>query len=133
MIQSQQEQFQPEKAGFSRESRASWIGSKLAQSTGLPNDRLDSLHQRIWMRILQGELACSPPRDEMDQLAAHIVAVATIAETESAQGGPKAAIVAVMKASGNGVDPMLAQNFIRLASSPIFWMAMDSDRDSHSR
>ena len=132
MIQSQPEQFRPVKAGFSRESRSSWIGSKLAQSTGLPNDRLDGLHQRIWMRILQGELACNPPRDEMDQLAAHIVAIATLAESVATEGGPKAAICAVMKASGNGLDPLLAQNFIRLSSSPIFWMAMESDRDAHT-
>lgn len=126
MIHSQQEQFHTAKTGYSRESRASWIGSKLAQSTGLPVEQLDGLHHRIWMRILQGELATNPPRDEMDQLAAHIVAIATLAEAESALGGAKAAIAAVMKASGNDVDPMLAQNFIRLASSPIFWMAMDS-------
>ncbi len=126
MIHTQQEQFQTEKAGYSRESRASWIGSKLAQSTGLPVEQLDGLHHRIWMRILQGELACNPPRDEMDQVAAHIVAIATLAEAESALGGAKAAISAVMRASGDSVDPMLAQNFIRLASSPIFWMAMDS-------
>jgi hypothetical protein len=131
MIHTQQEQFQTEKAGYSRESRASWIGSKLAQSTGLAVEQLDGLHHRIWMRILQGELATNPPRDEMDQLAAHIVAIATLAEAESALGGAKAAIAAVMKASGNGVDPMLAQNFIRLASSPIFWMAMDSDGATH--
>lgn len=126
MIHTQQEQFQSEKTGYSRESRASWIGSKLAQSTGLPVEQLDGLHHRIWMRILQGELATNPPRDEMDQLATHIVAIATLAEAESALGGAKAAIAAVMRASGDTVDPMLAQNFIRLASSPIFWMAMDS-------
>lgn len=130
MIHIQQEQFQTEKTGYSRESRASWIGSKLAQSTGLPVEQLDGLHHRIWMRILQGELATNPPRDEMDQLAAHIVAIATLAEAESALGGAKAAIAAVMRASGVSVDPMLAQNFIRLASSPIFWTAMDPAGES---
>jgi hypothetical protein len=133
MIQSPQEQFDTSTAGYSRESRASWIGSKLAQSVGLPVERLDGLHHRIWMRILQGELATNPPRDEIDQLAGHIVAIATLAEAESALGGARAAISAVMRASGKGVDPMLAQNFIRLASSPIFWMAMDSDGASHPR
>lgn len=132
MIHSQQGQFQPETAGYSRESRASWIGSKLALSTGLPPERLDEIHHRIWMRILQGELARNPPRDELDQLAAHIVAIATLAESESALGGAKAAIAAVMRASGDSVDPMLAQNFIRLASSPIFWMAMDSGGEPRS-
>jgi hypothetical protein len=127
MIHSSQKQFQPEKTGYSRESRVSWIGSKLAQSTGLPTERLDGLHHRMWMRILQGDLACTPPRDEIDHLAANIVAVATCAEAASAQGGAKAAISAVMQAAGDGIDPLLAQNFIRLASSPIFWMALDSD------
>ena len=127
MIQSPQEQFHTETTGYSRESRVSWIGSKLAQSTGLPTERLDGLHHRIWMRILQGELASNPPKDEIDQLAAHIVAVATLAESSSAQGGAKAAIAAVMQASGADLDPLLAQNFLRLASSPIFWLAMDSD------
>jgi hypothetical protein len=128
MIHSPQEQFQPETTSYSRESRASWIGSKLAQSTGMSNDRLEGLHHRIWMRILQGELACTPPRDETDQLAAHIVAIATLAEAESALGGAKAAIAAVMKESGESLEPMLAQNFLRLAGSPVFWMAMESDK-----
>ena len=131
MIQAPQEQFHTETTGYSRESRAAWIGSKLAQSTGLPVERLDGLHHRMWMRILQGDIASNPPRDEMDQLAANIVAVATLAEAASAQGGAKAAIAAVMRASGNGIDPLLAQNFLRLASSPIFWMAMDSDGANH--
>ncbi len=127
MIHSPQEQFQPEHTGYSRESRASWIGSKLAQSTGLPTERLDGLHHRIWMRILQGDLARTPPRDEIDQLAAHIVAIATLAEAESALGGAKAAMAAVMRESGESLEPMLAQNFLCLAGSPVFWMAMESD------
>lgn len=127
MIHSLQEQFQPETTGYSRESRASWIGSKLAQTTGLPDEQLDGLHHRIWMRILQGDLASKPPRDEIDQLAAHIVAIATLAEAESALGGAKAAMAAVMQESGQSLDPLFAQNFVRLASSPIFWMALDSD------
>lgn len=126
MIHSSQEQFQPETTGYSRESRASWIGSKLAQSTGLPDEQLDELHHRIWMRILQGDLARTPPRDEIDQLAAHIVAIATLAEAESALGGAKAAMAAVMRESGDSLEPMLAQNFLRLAGSPVFWMAMES-------
>ena len=130
MIQSPQEQFHTETTAYSRESRVSWIGSKLAQSTGLPTERLDGLHHRIWMRILQGELASNPPKDEIDQLAAHIVAVATLAESSSALGGAKAAMAAVMKASGADLDPLLAQNFLRVASSPIFWMAMDSDGEA---
>lgn len=127
MIHSRQEEFQTHITDYSRESRISWIGSKLAQSTGLPADGLDGLHHRIWMRILQGELASNPPRDEIDQLAAHIVAIATLAECAFTQSGPEAAISAVMRASGDSVDPMLAQNFIRLAGSPIFWMTISTD------
>jgi hypothetical protein len=128
MIQSPQEQFRTEtgSTGYSRESRISWIGSKLAQSTGINIARLDEVHNCMWLRILQGDLANAAPKNEADQLAAEIVTLATLAEKAAATGGPQAAMAAVMRASGDGVDPLLAQNFLRLASSPIFWMAMDS-------
>jgi hypothetical protein len=127
MIQSPQEQFRTGSTGYSRESRVSWIGSKLAQSTGIDVSRLDEVHNCMWLRILQGDHAAAAPANEADQLAAQIVALAVLAERAAATGGPQAAIAAVMRASGNGVDPLLAQNFLRLASSSIFWMALGSD------
>jgi hypothetical protein len=124
MIQSPQEQFHTGTTAYSRESRVSWIGSKLAQSTGLAADQLDEVHNRIWMWILEGELAAKEPRSEANQLAFHIVALATLAERAAANSGPQAAMSAVMRASEHEIDPLLAQNFVRLASSPIFWMAL---------
>ena len=126
MIQSPQEQFRTGTTGYSRESRASWIGSKLAQSTGLDETRLDEVHNRMWMRILQADLSNSAPSNEADQLALQIVKLALMAEKADASGGPKEAMAVVMRASGEEVDPLLAQNFLRLAASPIFWMALGS-------
>jgi hypothetical protein len=133
MIQLPQEQFQRDDSGYSTESRIGWIGSKLAQSTGIDVERMNTVHDRIWMRILQGNPANADPADEADQLAEKIVGVATLAEKAAADGGPQAAMVAVMRASGDSIDPLLAQNFLRLASSPIFWMAMDSAGDTSAR
>lgn len=128
MIHASQEQFQdkPKTVGYSRESRASWIGSKLAQTTGLGFDQLDSVHNYMWLRILQSNSAAPIADNEADHLAMHIVKLALLAENAAADGGPKAAMSAVMQASGTEVDPLLAQNFLRLASSSIFWMALDS-------
>jgi hypothetical protein len=112
---------------FSSNIRVSWIGSKLIESLGIEPARLDVVHHAMMLRILQNgsdrRLAAS---DEADCLAVQIVAVARIAETAAAADGPNAAIVAVMRESGKSVDPLLAQNFLRLASSSIFWMALDS-------
>ena len=112
--------------GYSRESRTSWIGSKLAQSTGIEVDQLDAVHNYMWLRILQSNTAMPVADNEADHLAMHIVKLALLAEDAAAQGGPKAAMAAVMEARGTEVDPLLAQNFLRLASSSIFWMALDS-------
>lgn len=118
--------------GYSRESRASWIGSKLAQSTGIGVDQLDAVHNYMWLRILQNNAATPTAENEADHLAMHIVKLSLLAENAAAQGGPKAAMAAVMQARGSEVDPLLAQNFLRLASSSIFWMAMDSVGESQA-
>jgi len=112
---------------LTRETRLSWIGSKLAQLIDVEEDRLDDLHHRMWMRILQSGLEPVAPRNETDQLAIHILAVATLADDVASKDGPKAAIAAVMQASGKTLEPLLAEKFLRLASSPIFWMALRSD------
>ncbi len=108
---------------FATQSRISWIGSKIIQSTGLDEARLDAVHKAMWLRILGHETAV---HDETEQFAAKIVAVATMAEKAAAAGGSNAAMVAVMRESGASLDPMLAQSFLRVAASPIFWMALDS-------
>lgn len=111
---------------LSREVRIGWIGSKLAQASGIESDRLDGLHHRLWMRILQMGLTPAPVRCETDQLAVHILAVATLAEEVAAKQRPKAAMAAVMHASGRELEPFLADRFLRVASSPIFWLALNS-------
>jgi len=110
-----------------REARLSWIGSKLAQLIDVEDTRLDALHHRMWMRILQSGLEPAAPRNETDQLAIHILAVATLADDVAAKDGPQAAMAAVMQASGKTLEPLLAEKFLHLASIPIFWRALRSD------
>lgn len=114
---------------LSREARLSWIGSKLAQSVCTDENRLDELHHRLWMRILQDGLAPVPPRDETDQLAVDILAVAMLVEQVAANDGAEAALAAVKLASGQGIDPALADRFLHLGSALVFWAALDSDRN----
>ena len=109
---------------FVRNARASFMGSKIMQSIGVEADRLDAVHNAMLLRLVDEKVAL--PVDECDQLAAQIVAVARGADQASASGGPNAAMAAVMRESGRSIDPMIAQNFLRLASSAIFWMALDS-------
>lgn len=113
---------------LTREARLSWIGSKLAQLIDIEADRLDDLHHRMWMRILQSGLEPAAPRNETDQLAIHILAVATLADDVATKDGPQTAMAAVMQASGDSLEPLLAEKFLRLASSPIFWLALRSDK-----
>jgi predicted metal-dependent TIM-barrel fold hydrolase len=113
-------------SAFARNARASFMGSKLIQAMGLEPGRLDAVHHAMMLRLIDENSAISTAKDEAEQLAAHIVAVARVADQASASGDSKAAMAAVMRESGRSIDPMIAQNFLRLASSPIFWMALDS-------
>lgn len=115
---------------LTREARLSWISSKLAQSLCTDTDRLDELHHRLWMRILQDGLAPVPPRDETDQLAVDILAVAMLVEQVAANDGADAAIAAVKLASGQGLAPAVAERFLHLGSALVFWAALDSDRSA---
>jgi hypothetical protein len=123
-------QYTHARGAFERNARASFMGSKLIQSIGVATDRLDAVHDAMWLRLIDEDAAS--PVNESDQLAAQIVAVARTADRACAKGGSQAAMAAVMRESGQSIDPMIAQNFLRLASSPIFWLAMDSVGDSHS-
>ncbi len=123
------EKIVQDKAGndaFGCNARASFMGSKIMQSIGVEAGRLDAVHNAMMLRLIDETAEMSPPANECDQLAAQIVAVARVADGAAASGGSKAALAAVMRESGRSIDPMIAQNFLRLASSPIFWMAMDS-------
>jgi hypothetical protein len=113
-------------SAFTRNARASFMGSKIMQAIGVEASRLDAVHNAMWLRLVDENANSSTPIDECDRLAAHIVAVARIAEKASASGGPKVAIAAVERESGRSIDPLIAQNFLRLAASPIFWMVLDS-------
>lgn len=131
---SSQNQFKSDarQPALSREARLSWIGSKLAQSVCTDLERLDELHHRMWMRILQDGLAAAPPRDETDQLAVDILAVAMLVERVAAHDGAEAAMAAVKLASGQGIDPALADRFLHLGSALVFWAALDSDRSARN-
>jgi hypothetical protein len=118
-------------SAFARNARASFMGSKLIQAMGVEAGRLDAVHHAMLLRLIDQDAGA--PQGECDQLAAHIVAVVRLADEALAQGGSKAAMAAVMRESGRGIDPMIAQNFLRLASSPIFWMALGSAGDARSR
>jgi hypothetical protein len=111
-------------SAFARNARASFMGSKLIQAMGVEAGRLDAVHHAMMLRLINDDSGM--PQNECDQLAAHIVAVTRIADAALAEGGSKAAMAAVMRESGHSIDPLIAQNFLRLASSPIFWMALDS-------
>ena len=111
---------------FASKSRTSWIGSKIIQSLGVEPERLDKVHNAMWLRILRDSANADPASDETDQLASKILAVARVAEKAASTGGSNAALVSVMRESGRSLDPLLAQNFLRVAASPIFWMALDS-------
>jgi hypothetical protein len=113
-------------SAFVRNARAGFMGSNIMQSIGVEADRLEAVHTAMLLRLIDENSAQSPAKDDADQLAAHIVAVARVAAAASENGGSQAAQAAVMRESGITVDPMIAQNFLRLASSPIFWMAMES-------
>ncbi len=118
---------QPANRGiFASKSRTSWIGSKIIQSIGIGPERLDAVHNAMWLRILRDSANSDPASNETDELAAKILAVARVAEKAASIGGSNAALIAVMRESGRSLDPLLAQNFLRVAASPIFWMALDS-------
>ena len=79
------------------------------------------------MRILQNGLAPVPPRDEADQLAVDILAVAMLIEQVAVNDGAGAALAAVKLANGQGIDPALADRFLYLGGALVFWTALRSD------
>jgi hypothetical protein len=120
----------PGSGAFVRNARASFMGSKIMQSIGVETNRIDAIHNAMMLRLINH--AAGAPTDECDQLAARIVAVARVADDAWASGGSKAAMAAVMRESGRSIDPLIAQNFLRLASSAIFWTALDSAAEARA-
>lgn len=119
--------FDVKQPALSREARLSWIGLKLAQAVCTDEGKLKDLQHRMWMRILQNGLAPVPPRDEADQLAVDILAVAMLIEQVAVNDGAEAALAAVKLASGQGIDPALADRFLYLGGALVFWTALRSD------
>ncbi len=60
-------------------------------------------------------------------LGARIALLAQVADVFFAVGGPKAACGEIMRRSGSWLDPKLADTFLMLANSSIFWAAVSSD------
>ena len=116
--------FDVKQPALSREARLSWIGLKLAQAVCTDEDKLKDLQHRMWMRILQNGLAPVPPRDETDQLAVDILAVAMLIEQVAVNDGAEAALAAVKLASGQGIDPALADSVLQLGGALVFWAAL---------
>lgn len=123
-IAKQTKQVVTQHSEFARNSRASFMGSKIIQTLGIDSDRLDAVHEEMWLRLIGHKTGTA--QDECEQLASQIVAVVRLADDSATNGGSKAAIAAVMRESGQSIDPLIAQKFLWLASSPIFWMALDS-------
>lgn len=124
--------FDVKQPALSREARLSWIGLKLAQAVCTDEGKLKDLQHRMWMRILQNGIAPVPPRDESDQLAADIPAVAMLIEQVAVNDGADAALAAVKLASGQGIDPALADKFLYLGGALVFWAALGLDQSSKS-
>ena len=101
-----------------REARLSWIGSKLAQLIDIEAARLDALHHRMWMRILQSGLEPAAPWNETDQLAIHILAVATLADDVASKDGPQAAMAAVMRRAAKRLNRGWRKNSCALQVRP---------------
>lgn len=124
--------FDVKQPTLSREARLSWIGLKLAQAVCTDEGKLKDLQHRMWMRILQNGLAPVPPRDEADQLAVDILAVAMLIEQVAVNDGADAALAAVKLASGQGIDPALADSVLQLGGALVFWAALGLDQSSKS-
>ena len=122
--------FDVKQPALSREAGLSWIGLKLAQAVCTDEGKLKDLQHRMWMRILQNGLAPVPPRDEADQLAVDILAVAMLIEQVAVNDGADAALAAVKLASGQGIDPALADSVLQLGGTLVFWAALGLDQRS---
>ena len=122
--------FDVKQPALSREAGLSWIGLKLAQAVCTDEGKLKYLQHRMWMRILQNGLAPVLPRDETDQLAVDILAVAMLIEQVAVNEGAEAALAAVKLASGQGIDPALADSVLQLGGTLVFWAALRLDQRS---
>ena len=64
---------------------------------------------------------------EAIHIGGRIALLAQVVDVFFVASGPDAAMAEVMRRVGSWLDPKLAETFLRLASSPIFWTALESD------
>lgn len=60
-------------------------------------------------------------------IGGRIAQLAQIADIFYMTGGANAALAEIMRRSGSWLDPKLAATFMQLASSPVFWTALESE------
>ena len=60
-------------------------------------------------------------------IGGRIAQLAQVVDVFFTAGGPNAAMAEVMRRSGTWLDPKLAETFLLLSSSPVFWTALESD------
>ncbi len=59
-------------------------------------------------------------------IGGRIALLAQIADVFYMTGGANAALAEIMRRSGSWLDPKLAETFLRLAATPVFWTALES-------
>ena len=64
---------------------------------------------------------------EAIHIGGRIAQLAQIADVFYMTSGANAALAEVMRRSGSWLDPKLAETFVRLASTPLFWTALESE------
>ena len=60
-------------------------------------------------------------------IGGRIAQLAQVVDVFFVSGGPQAAMAEVMRRSGTWLDPKLAETFLILSSSPVFWTALESE------
>lgn len=60
-------------------------------------------------------------------IGGRIAQLAQVADVFYMTGGANAALAEIMRRSGTWLDPKLAATFMQLASSPVFWTALESE------
>jgi HD domain len=157
MFQSKQIEFRTAVAvgeASSEQLCAVWIGGKVAEALGLEGDVLDDICSAILFSSIEAQqLGLSPDvvqaisqrgahwdgsgepqglSGENILIGARIAALANVAAAAFTQSGAKGAFAAVMQQASMTLDPHLADIFLRLAGSALFWAILEKqDLASH--
>ncbi len=133
MFQSRQIEFKTAiAAGEASQSsiRAAWLGTKLAQAAGLDAAAVEDVASCILLdraTVQQIDLSSAGLSGDAIDISARIAQVAIVTEAAYTADGAKAAFATLMQKASNILDPRLAETFLRLAGSLVFWMALESD------